>query len=285
MKKGVSDMYFNSEINTKEDLEKYSYLLDVDNKTLETLESFINKYKDIENDFYNIQHEYYEFSKKFKLLLEKNNIDIKDINTKKTIFYVRQLINKEVLKNDKYLNYIENMFKDNSIFLIDTFKENLEKGKIIRPEYIEKLKNKNNCMDIEYIIKSINVMEKSIFNKELKEKRILKAQTKIIDEINSILNKLCYILGIDYRDRDVKIKYFIIHDLLKNNNKAYNLIKENLKCKFELIEEIENLNLDMSINDVRKISEDGLNYLLEKLRLYDIYRKDNRFHIDFMVKR
>ena len=41
----------------------------------------------------------------------------------------------------------------------------------------------------------------------------------------------------------------------------------------------------MSINDVRKISEDGLNYLLEKLRLYDIYRKDNRFHIDFMVKR
>jgi len=275
-------MYLNSKINTIEDFEKYSFLLNLDNKSLTKLEDVIRTYQDYQKESFIFEEKYSEFVRDFNRLLENNSL--KDANTKEEIFLIEDLINKEIIKNKKYLNYLKYMLNDNSIFVIDTFKDNLDKGKILRQEFIEKLKTNKNKDKIDNIIKKIDELDKSIFNKEEKTKRIILLERQIINEVELIINKLCFIFNVEYKNRNIKSKYMLITDLLIHKNKAYNVLKENFIVKLDLLDSIDELKLDLDIEDIKKISEDGISFLLERLRLYEMHKKDNRVHVGFMVR-
>lgn len=275
-------MYLNSKINTIEDFEKYSFLLNLDNKSLTKLEDVIRTYQDYQKESFIFEEKYSEFVRDFNRLLENNSL--KDANTKEEIFLIEDLINKEIIKNKKYLNYLKYMLNDNSIFVVDTFKDNLDKGKILRQEFIEKLKTNKNKDKIDNIIKKIDELDKSIFNKEEKTKRIILLERQIINEVELIINKLCFIFNVEYKNRNIKSKYMLITDLLIHKNKAYNVLKENFIVKSDLLDSIDELKLDLDIEDIKKISEDGISFLLERLRLYELHKKDNRVHVGFMVR-
>lgn len=277
-------MYLNSKINTIEEFEKYSFLLNINTKDLTNLEYVVRNFEDYQKEYFIFEDKYSDFVKDFNRLLEISNLNLREINTKEEVYHIEDIINNEIIKNKKYLNYLKQMLNDNSIFIIDTFKETLDKGKILRKEFIEKLETKKNKDKIDNIIKKIDELDKSFFNKEEKTRRIIMLERKIINEIEILLNKLCFIFNVDYKNKDIKSKYIFIIDLLKHKNKLYNVLKDILINKVDLIDSIDELKLDLDIEDIKKISEDGISFLLERLRLYEMHKKDNRVHVGFMVR-
>lgn len=277
-------MYLNSKINTIEDFEKYSFLLNINTKDLTNLEYVVRNFEDYQKEYFIFEDKYSDFVKDFNRLLEISNLNLREINTKEEVYHIEDIINNEIMKNQKYLNYLKIVLNSSSIFVVDTFKETLDKGKILREEYIKKLENKKNKEEIKNILTKINELDKSFFNKEEKTKRIIVLERQIINQIEILLNKLCFIFNVDYKNRDIKSKYMFIIDLLEHKNKLYNILKDILINKVELFDSVENLRLNLDMEDIKKISEDGLSFLLERLRLYEMHKKDNRIRVGFMVR-
>jgi len=275
-------MFLNSKINTKEEFEKYLFLLELDDLKMNELHHVINCFQDNEKLYYKFIIKYENIVNTTDSILEINKL--RDIKSKEEIKFFSDTINAEILKNKKFLNHIKSMLNDNSVWLIDSFKENLNKGKILTKEDINKLKNISNKEKIKDIIDKIEETEKSIFNKEDKKRRIIMLERKIINEIETLLNKLCFIINIDYKNKDIKRKYYYSINLLRKKNEAYVLLNEFLNDKISLLDKIDNLNLNLDFHDIRKISIDGIKFLLEKLRLYEMHKKDNRVKVSFMVR-
>ena len=259
-------------------------MLNSNAKDLTNLEYVVRMFQDCQKEYFIFEEKYSEFVREFNRLLDISNLNLRKINTKEEVYHTEDIINNEIIKNKKYLNYLKNMLNDNSIFIIDTFKDTLDRGKILRKEFIEKLETRKNKEQIKNILKKIDELDKSFFNKEEKNRRIILLERQIINEIEMILNKLCFIFNVDYKNKDIKSKYIFITDLLKYKNKLFNILKDILINKIDLIDSIENLNLDLDIEDISKISEDGISFLLERLRLYEMHMKDNRVHVGFMVR-
>lgn len=275
-------MFLNSKINTKEEFEKYLFLLELDDLKLNELNSVINCFQNNERNYYELIIKYENIVDNSDSFLEIHKL--RDIKSKEDIKFFSDTINAEILKNKKFLNHIKSILNNNSILLIDTFKENLNKGKILTKEDINKLKNITNKEKIKDIIDKIEETEKSIFNKEDRKRRIIMLERKIINEMETLLNKLCFIINIDYKNKDIKTKYYSITNLLRKKNEAYLFLNEFLNDKISLLDKIDNLNLNLDFDDIRKISIDGVRFLLEKLRLYEMNKKDNRVKVSFMVR-
>jgi len=275
-------MFLNSKINTKEEFEKYLFLLELDDLKMNELHHVINCFQDNEKLYYKFIIKYENIVNTTDSILEINKL--RDIKSKEEIKFFSDTINAEILKNKKFLNHIKSMLNDNSVWLIDSFKENLNKGKILTKEDINKLKNISNKEKIKDIIDKIEETEKNILKKEDKKRRIIMLERKIINEIETLLNKLCFIINIDYKNKDIKRKYYYSINLLRKKNEAYVLLNEFLNDKISLLDKIDNLNLNLDFHDIRKISIDGIKFLLEKLRLYEMHKKDNRVKVSFMVR-